>query len=221
VCNGDETCDGAGACQPGIALDCDDDDACTQDSCDPTQGCQNPTEPATTCVDTWAVASLSVNESAVGKETFQVKLRRGPAVLGASFGDPVPAGGTAYSVCVYDDVGGLAGKLEVDRAGMACGTRACWRQAGPKGFIFRDESASSDGAKSIKLLGGEAGRSMLVVKARNNFSKGETSLPTGIAAALAGSPSATVQIHGSDAPACFSGTFSTVVKDTGTVFKAR
>ena len=76
-------------------------------------------------------------------------------------------------MCVYDDVGGLAGNWRSIGPEMACGTRACWRQAGPRGFIFRDESASSDGAKSIKLLGGEAGRSMLVVKAGNNFSKGD------------------------------------------------
>ncbi len=33
-CNGDETCDGAGTCQAGTPVDCDDGVGCTVDSCD-------------------------------------------------------------------------------------------------------------------------------------------------------------------------------------------
>ena len=40
VCNGNETCSG-GLCQPGVALSCDDGDACTLDSCDPVDGCEH------------------------------------------------------------------------------------------------------------------------------------------------------------------------------------
>ena len=42
-CNGDETCDGAGTCEDGPPLDCDDSNICTQDSCDPQDGCLNAT----------------------------------------------------------------------------------------------------------------------------------------------------------------------------------
>jgi hypothetical protein len=38
VCNGRETCV-AGVCRPGVALACDDGNACTSDACSPTQGC--------------------------------------------------------------------------------------------------------------------------------------------------------------------------------------
>jgi len=41
VCNGEETCNEAGVCQPGIALPLDDDNPCTDDSCDPTLGVQH------------------------------------------------------------------------------------------------------------------------------------------------------------------------------------
>ena len=41
VCTGIETCDVLGDCQPGIALDCDDLDPCTADSCDAAAGCLN------------------------------------------------------------------------------------------------------------------------------------------------------------------------------------
>ena len=75
--------------------------------------------------------------------------------------------------------------------------------------------------QSVRLHAGAGGKSRIVLSAANDASKGQTSLPTGIAAALADSTSVTVQIHGSDAPECFSATLSTVVKDTGNVFKAR
>ena len=43
VCNGFETCDPqTGNCiSDGATLDCDDDDACSNDSCDPIEGCKN------------------------------------------------------------------------------------------------------------------------------------------------------------------------------------
>lgn len=43
ACNGEETCL-AGSCQSGTDLICDDDKLCTEDLCDPTAGCQNPTK---------------------------------------------------------------------------------------------------------------------------------------------------------------------------------
>lgn len=43
VCNGSETCDvPTHACVEGEALDCSDADPCTEDLCDPTDGCSNP-----------------------------------------------------------------------------------------------------------------------------------------------------------------------------------
>jgi uncharacterized repeat protein (TIGR01451 family) len=41
VCNGTETCQG-GVCAGGTALNCNDLNLCTTDSCDPIAGCQNP-----------------------------------------------------------------------------------------------------------------------------------------------------------------------------------
>ena len=51
VCNGLETCVG-GVCTPGTALDCDDGNSCTVDSCDPIAGCGHTTSPdGTPCYD--------------------------------------------------------------------------------------------------------------------------------------------------------------------------
>ncbi len=41
VCNGVETCD-AGSCTAGTPLDCSDGNPCTDDLCDPVDGCSNP-----------------------------------------------------------------------------------------------------------------------------------------------------------------------------------
>jgi len=166
-----------------------------------------------------------VKENVAGKENLLAKLLSGPALGQGDFGDPL-LGGTAYTMCVYDDAGSLAGRLDVDRGGMECAGGDCWRWVGPpppygRGYRYADRDASADGVTSLKLLGGPVGKSQILLKAANNSAKGQTSLPTGIAAALAGSTSATVQIHGSDAPGCFSATLSTVVKDTGNFFKAK
>ena len=52
LCNGDETCDGAGACVAGIAPVLDDGNPCTADSCDPATGVSNdPVAAGTSCAD--------------------------------------------------------------------------------------------------------------------------------------------------------------------------
>ena len=50
LCNGTETCQ-SGACASGTALNCDDNNACTNDSCDATAGCQNVNDDTNTCDD--------------------------------------------------------------------------------------------------------------------------------------------------------------------------
>src|SRR5262249_232282 len=49
VCNGMETCQ-SGACTAGTALNCNDNNPCTTDSCDPVLGCRNtPVTNGTSC----------------------------------------------------------------------------------------------------------------------------------------------------------------------------
>jgi MYXO-CTERM domain-containing protein len=52
LCNGDEICDGNGACVTSPAPPCDDQNACTTDTCDPSAGCAHAPLPAgTSCSD--------------------------------------------------------------------------------------------------------------------------------------------------------------------------
>ncbi|MBK8258650.1 MAG: MYXO-CTERM sorting domain-containing protein [Polyangiaceae bacterium] len=50
LCNGDEQCS-AGACVSGNAPDCDDQNACTLDTCEPSTGCTHTNEPAGAACD--------------------------------------------------------------------------------------------------------------------------------------------------------------------------
>lgn len=225
LCNGDETCDGAGTCQPGAALECDDANACTQDSCDPILGCENTAEPATTCADTWEKGLVLVKETIPGKEQLIVQMRKGPALTQADFGDPLDLDGTAFTACVYDDAGALVGSMKVDRAGDSCGPKDCWKALGAlppsgKGFLYKDAQASSDGITQIKLNGGAAGKSSAQMRSANNGAKGQLALPLGVAGRLASSSSATVQLFGSGAPECLSLTVEDVKQQTSTLFKA-
>jgi hypothetical protein len=219
VCNGNESCDGSGRCLSGSALDCDDGDACTQESCDPVGGCASSAAPATTCIDGWASASLLVKDVVPGDERLLARLVRGPALSPSSLGDPTRPNGTGYTACVYGDER-LAAKLEVDRAAATCADRACWSSR-EKGFLYRDTSTSADGVRRLRLLGGSAGASSIVLDASNDAQEHRLDLPVGITAALSGASRATLQIHGSDLEACFSATLDEVVKDTGGIFRAR
>jgi uncharacterized delta-60 repeat protein len=219
VCNGDETCDGAGTCLPGSQLDCDDGDACTQKSCDPASGCASAAEPATSCIETWERASLLVKEDVPGQERLMARFVQGPALSRSKLGDPLEPSGTAFTACIYGDER-LAAKLEVDRAAATCADRECWSSR-ERGFLYRDEDASADGVRRMRLLGGIAGEPSIVLDAANDSTEHSLDLPSGIAAALSGSSRATVQIHGSDLEECFSVTLDEVVKDGDGIFRAR
>jgi len=204
---------------------CDDGDPCTVDTCG-TSGCEHVAAPAPTCDTTWAKASLLVDERRAGRERLVATLTRGPALSQTDLGDPTGAGGTAYTLCIYDQADALAGRVEVDRAGDLCGSTSCWRSLGSappagKGWRYRDMAGAADGVRALTLKGGPAPTSRLILKARNVASKGQTALPTGIAAALAGSTQATVQLHGSDLPQCHSAVLGEIVRAEASSFKAR
>lgn len=226
ACNGEETCDGAGLCEPGVAPDCEDDDVCTQDSCDASTGCVNDDSPAPTCTTGFGKGLLVLNEKSTDNEKLLVKFLNGPGLDQVDFGDPLQPGGTDYTLCIYDDDDTLVGALEVARAGDSCAGKDCWKPLGKlppdgKGFLYKDGGAASDGVSLIKFKGGEAGTPLVLLKAGNNEKKSQGAMPAGIASALAGSLSATVQLHGSDAPQCYGLSLGDVKKSEATLFKAK
>lgn len=180
-------------------------------------GC--PSSPDATCASAFDKCQLVVDESKPGKEKLVASWQKGPALTPSNFGNPTVALGTAYDVCAYDQNATLAGQWIIDRAGATCGDKPCWK-ALDEGFKYKDKDGTAQGIQNMLLKGGDAGKSKLAVKGKNNVGKGQTSLPTGIAAALTGSANATIQLRGSNAPGCFSCAVTTS-KDEGGTFKAK
>jgi hypothetical protein len=227
LCVADGECD-SGNCGiagvPDIGPFPDDTDVSVADLGTCGGGC--PSSPDAACVDSFEKCLLLVDESKPGKEKLAVSWRKGPAIAGSDFGNPLAPGGTAYDVCAYDASGVLAGQWEINRAGATCGNKPCWKvlgkppgDPGHKGYRYKDPDATTQGIQSVLLKGDEPGKSKLAVKGKNNSDKGQTSLPTGVAAAFTGSATATIQLRGSDAPQCFTCAVTTS-KDEGGKFKA-
>lgn len=229
VCNGGESCDGAGACQAGTPIVCDPATTCvTSGICDPVEGCVFDPDPAAGCHTGFVEASLLVTEVRQGFERLKLELGEGPTLALSEFGDPTVGGGASYTVCIYrKDDGAFAGDLHLDRAGQSCGAKPCW-QASPlgKGFRYDDRSYSADGIGSFQLAR-SAGHSRITVLGRNNARKGQASLPAGttppgIAKGLDRSfAGARVQVRRDDGGACFEADLGTVIRSGPTYFRAK
>ncbi len=188
-----------------------DDDA----FCDPT--------PAG-CAHTFPNGTVSFKQTSTDKEQTTTLMKKGPALSQLDLGDPLALGGTGYTACVYDDANLLVGSMKIDRAGSSCRGQFCFKPVGDsppngKGWLYRDRNRSADGTLLISLRAGTAGKSKIKLKAIAETSKGQN--PQGITAALHGSTSVTVQLHGDDLASCFSATLDQVKKDTGTIFVAK
>ncbi len=233
LCDGDETCDGAGSCVGGPTLACDDNSACTVDTCDSLLGCINTGTPATGCLTAFQKGVLLVNEKNPGKEKIVAKFIKGPPLSQTDFGNPLNTGGTAYDLCIFDAFGQLAGSFTIDRAGDLCDGRDCFKKLGQdppngKGYKFKDKGLTSDGVLLALMKGGGPGKSKILVKTKNS----EGTMPTGIAAALqAGVPSgssAMVQFIPDGEPGglpagtvCLEMELADVKKNDGVKFKAK
>jgi hypothetical protein len=168
---------------------------------------------------------LLVREDVPGREKLAAKLVRGPALAQTDLGNPLGAEqggtGTAYSLCLYDDGGALAGGLRVERAGDTCGTGPCWRPigrapndpSGPgRGYRYRDAALAADGVRKLRYSGGARSRMVLVGKGPG--------LPDGVPAALQASSQVTVQLRSSDG-LCLSLLLGDVKVQQPSFFKAR
>ncbi len=167
-----------------------------------------------------AQAQLQSSEQHPGKEKLKLAWKKiATATTRASFGDPV-GGSTVAALCVFNDAGTRVGQLIVDRAGQTCGTKPCWRATGTQGLAYQDKMASAAGITKIAFSGGAAGKGKARAQGKNDAAKGLTSLPTGLAAALAGNTSPTIELVTSNG-LCVGATMNTVSKDNGQQYKAQ
>lgn len=199
----------------------DADDACTTSNRLYCHRFVCPGTAAAGCTDSWAKGTLVVKEAKAGKEKLKIDLKNGPALTQADFGDPLFAGGTSYTTCVYDGAENLVAQLDLDRAGDLCGGKPCWLPVGDLGYRYRDKDLAADGIQQIKMKGGAPGKSKIQIKGANNATKGQTALPTGLAVSLERSTHATVQLHGNDLAECHTITLGDVRKTTRQFFHAK
>jgi len=174
-----------------------------------------PEMPSAIC-QTWPHGFLLVDDRHfyVGQARMAVRFRQGPALGVSDFGNPLNPGGTAYTLCVYDDADRLVGGVKVDRAGDSCLDGPCWSEVGssPAGYQYKDADLLSDGAQLLTLRAGAADRSLIVFKGTTDERAGERDLPRFIPERLVATSSVKIQLFGSDMPACFSVTLSDITE---------
>lgn len=207
-----------------VGLDNDGDGSADYpaDSDCPVPPTPTPTPPGLTCGAAPADACIApskgkliVDEKKAGKEKLKVTLTQlQPAVAQSQFGDPVN-GSTSYKVCIYDAANQLKGDYTLEQAGQTCGDAPCWATVSDKGYKYKDKGAAADGISAMKMVGGDAGKGKVKVRAKNSTGN----LPLGVAALLQNQTSATVQVLSSDAE-CFGVGLTLVKKADGTIFNA-
>ncbi len=206
---------------------CDDCGVVDGDGCSAACEADCPSSPTGGCTTGFEVVKLNISEASAGKEKMVMQWKKGPALSGTDFGDPLLTGGSAYSLCVYDDGGNLDGQYRIAKAGETCAKgRPCWKNVGAsapsakhQGYGYKDAGGESDGILKANMRGPKSAK--MVFAGKNNAAKGLTDLPTGVTAALAGSSSATVQLLVSDESSCFSADLTSVGRADATGFQAQ
>jgi hypothetical protein len=192
-----------------------------------TAGEECPDEVDPGCLTGFGKAMLLVKDDVAGKEKLIAKLGGGPATAQTDMGNPLAAEqggtGTAFTLCIYDGDGAVAGTVLVDRAGETCGSAPCWKPIGKapndpagqgKGYKYGDKSLAADGVLKLLFKAGDAGKTSAMT-----IGKG-AGLPAGIPAALQSSAQATIQLRSSDG-VCLSASVTEITKQEAGYFKGK
>ncbi len=204
---------------------CDDGNLVDGDGCTASCRIECPSSPNGACETGFGKGKLLIKETP-GREKMLVQWKKGPSLSGTDFGNPLVAGGSVYSLCLYDDADTLVADYVIPRAGDTCAGNDCWKPVGPpppypthQGYSFKDGDGTSDGINKMTLKGPRS--ASIKIQGKNNSSRGLNDLPTGIAAALRGTVRATAQLNVSDTGACFSLDLGSIKKSDETNFQAQ
>jgi len=215
VCNGTERCF-VGNCLPGAifdpdaALDCDDGNLCTQDSCDPIDGCVHDPTPVGGCRTAQKSMLILKQGSPDSKDKLIWKWIKGQATGQGDFG--VPTGTTQYALCIY------AGTVSATADYVVPGDAVKWSAIATKGYKYKDASGANDGITKILLKGGAPDKSKCLVKGKG-ANLDDLALET-----LDDNGLVTVQLVNDSTSVCFESTFTAadfVTVDDPTQFKAK
>jgi hypothetical protein len=202
ACSVGETCT-AGVCG-GASGGCGPCETCDAGGCivGPKTGCRVPI--------TSGRAKLTLKDSPVSTgDLLSWKWTQGGATGLGDFGDPLAT--TAYTLCVYDQGGVHLVLQPLMPAGGACGTSACWKPVGTRGFKYKDGERTPAGIDKATLLAGGPGKAKISLKG-----KGSTLAlpPLGLTTPVA------VQLQATNGQ-CWESRFSTPIQNTATQFKAK
>jgi cysteine-rich repeat protein len=209
VCNGDETCDGAGVCQPGTAPDCDDDDLCTKDSCNPVGGCVNDGSLVGGCRTALKSILLLKDKADDNTDKLVWKWVKGQSTVQDDFG--VPTGTTQYALCIHAGAPStLLASYNVPADAMK------WSVIGTKGYKYTDPSGGAAGITKVLLKGGAPNKAKCLVKG-----KGSTLADFDLTTLV---DPVTVQLVNSANSTCFESTFQQadfITSNDAAQFKAK
>ncbi len=205
TCGGSSTVCGDNVVQGTCGESCDDGNQDAGDGCSPLcavepglgcaagplTGCRLPFVPGK--------SSLLMVKRGGTKDLFKWKWLRGARTTFAEYGTPTLT--TNYQLCVYDQ-SGLRMKIASPASGT-CGTKACWKQSGSKGFKYKDSELTPQGSQQLQLKEGAVGKAQIQQSGRG-FNMNMPDLSTIV-------PPVRVQIQQSDGT-CWEAVYSAPVK---------
>jgi cysteine-rich repeat protein len=168
VCGGDSNLCGDGTTQGGCGETCDDGNTDPGDGCSATctlePGLACAPAPLTTCRAPFVLhkSSLQLLKRGGFKDALKWKWLRGTRTTFAEYGTPTI--GTNYQLCLYD-ASGLRVAINYP-AGGTCGTKACWRQNGVKGFKYKDSELTPNGGAQLVMKEGAVGKAQIQASGR-------------------------------------------------------
>ncbi len=170
VCEGASSVCGDATIESACGETCDDGNTDAGDGCSPTctvepglgctptplAGCRLPFVPG--------ASSLQLLRRGGVKDMLKWKWLRGTRTTLAEYGDPTTT--TNYQLCLYD-ASGLQVEISYP-AGGTCGSKACWRQNGVKGFKYKDSELTPDGGLQLALKEGAVGKAQIQLSGRGS-----------------------------------------------------
>jgi hypothetical protein len=169
ICTTD-ACNGSGACVFSTALNCNDGVSCTQDTCDPQDGCQYTGAPSNSCTTATRAVLKIRDASADSGDSVKFLWKGGPSLV-PDMGNPTQT--TTYELCIYDGRGVQMAMSVPPGSGWS----VLGSTASPKGYKFKDNSASNDGVKLIKTKGSNLDKAQVKLVAKGSALPDTEDLP--------------------------------------------
>ena len=202
-CNGSETCDSGGVCQPGTApcafVCSEGTDMCLTTAC--------PTTPEPNCLTSAKKLLLVKNKMDNTKDKLIWKFIKGDATTLSDFANPQMT--AAYALCIY---GGTSGALVATASVQPSAT--LWSPIGTKGYKYKDQAGSQSGIQKIILKSGAAGKTKALVKGKGSL------LPDPLDLGPLGT-NVTVQLLNHESGVCLETIFTAPKKDDTSLYKSK